>query len=157
MSCAQKIIDVQAICNSQPIAPEQGWRQASRNMGASHVHSCMPGMEATAAGSHGIVSSHVRVHSQIPFPQREDVVAVAFHAVCRMALERVSDAGKWRDLQVRPCMCSDADWSHVQLQPLCKCFGSRSATHARGRLVHHCCVPGPNHLMDDVCHGWPQQ
>ena len=60
-------------------------------------------------------SPHVRVHSQIPLTQREDVIAVALCAVCRMALERVSDAGKGRDLQVRPCMCSEADWPHTQM------------------------------------------
>ncbi len=66
-------------------------------------------------GLHGIGSPHVRVHSQISFTQREDVVAVTLCALCRVALEWVSDQGKRGDLQVRSCTCSGGDRPYLQL------------------------------------------
>ena len=98
-------------------------RQASSSIGSPHLHSCIPGTESTAVGLHGIGRPHVRVYSQIPFTQRENVIAGTLCAVCCMAFERVSDGGKGRDLQVRPCMCSETDWSHMQM-------GFNSSQHA---------------------------
>ena len=124
-----------------------------RQSRSPHVHSCMPGTESTAVGSHGIGRPHVRVHSQIPFPQREDVVAVALCAVCGVALERVSDGGKGRDLQVRPCMCSETDWSHMQMglnsSQRASVVGAGQPRMQRGNLhtvlgpsqPDECCVP----------------